>query len=156
MKGDLIFICECCGTHIKGKWASRCGECRSEIYALRAASIAAIAKEVNSGRIMAAKNYYCVDCGRPANHYDHRDYNKPLVIEPVCRKCNYDRGSVDTHKKFNRYGYEGKSPIKAREPIMSRRRWLSGFHRKNFINRPVNIKYWVRIPNLENHRRNHD
>ena len=34
----------------------------------------------------------CVDCGAPARDYDHRDYNKPLDVEPVCRRCNILRG----------------------------------------------------------------
>ena len=33
-----------------------------------------------------------MDCGAPARHYDHRDYNKPLEIEPVCVRCNLLRG----------------------------------------------------------------
>lgn len=34
----------------------------------------------------------CVDCGHPAKHYDHRDYGQPLIVEPVCQKCNVKRG----------------------------------------------------------------
>lgn len=34
----------------------------------------------------------CVDCGKPACDYDHRDYSKPLQVEPVCRSCNLLRG----------------------------------------------------------------
>jgi hypothetical protein len=34
----------------------------------------------------------CVDCGLPARGYDHRDYSKPLAVEPVCRGCNRKRG----------------------------------------------------------------
>ena len=34
----------------------------------------------------------CVDCGNQARYYDHRDYNKPLDVEPVCHNCNYKRG----------------------------------------------------------------
>ena len=34
----------------------------------------------------------CVDCGKPARLYDHRDYLKPLVVFPVCHKCNGKRG----------------------------------------------------------------
>lgn len=34
----------------------------------------------------------CVDCGAPAKHYDHRDYSKPLDVEPVCHACNVRRG----------------------------------------------------------------
>ena len=36
----------------------------------------------------------CKDCGKPAAHYDHRDYAKPLEVESVCHKCNHKRGSA--------------------------------------------------------------
>jgi hypothetical protein len=34
----------------------------------------------------------CVDCERPATIYEHRDYSKPLDVEPVCHLCNVRRG----------------------------------------------------------------
>lgn len=34
----------------------------------------------------------CVDCGKGAHCYDHRDYTKPLAVEPVCIRCNRLRG----------------------------------------------------------------
>lgn len=34
----------------------------------------------------------CADCGAPATDYDHRDYNKPLEVDAVCRSCNFKRG----------------------------------------------------------------
>lgn len=34
----------------------------------------------------------CADCGDRAIQYDHRDYNKPLVVDPVCQSCNLRRG----------------------------------------------------------------
>lgn len=34
----------------------------------------------------------CADCGKAASYYDHRDYRKPLDVEPVCPSCNYRRG----------------------------------------------------------------
>lgn len=34
----------------------------------------------------------CVDCGKLAYGYDHRDYTKPLAVEPVCQSCNKLRG----------------------------------------------------------------
>lgn len=34
----------------------------------------------------------CMDCGAPAAEYDHRDYKKPLTVDPVCRACNQARG----------------------------------------------------------------
>ena len=34
----------------------------------------------------------CVDCSNKATQYEHRDYKKPLEVEPVCRRCNFIRG----------------------------------------------------------------
>jgi hypothetical protein len=36
----------------------------------------------------------CVDCGEPAIEYDHRDYGRPLDVQPVCRRCNKKRGTA--------------------------------------------------------------
>jgi hypothetical protein len=39
--------------------------------------------------IPPAKALNCVDCGQPANQYDHpRGYENALDIEPVCYKCH--------------------------------------------------------------------
>lgn len=34
----------------------------------------------------------CVDCGEQAKHWEHRSYARPLLVEPVCQKCNIKRG----------------------------------------------------------------
>lgn len=34
----------------------------------------------------------CTDCSGNAIEYDHRDYNQPLAVQPVCRRCNLRRG----------------------------------------------------------------
>ena len=36
----------------------------------------------------------CVDCARKAKQYEHRDYGKPLSVQPVCYSCNKKRGSA--------------------------------------------------------------
>jgi hypothetical protein len=36
----------------------------------------------------------CTDCGNPACQYDHRDYSRPLDVDPVCRSCNKKRGTA--------------------------------------------------------------
>lgn len=51
-----------------------------------------VRRAVLAGDIPAARTLTCVDCGKPAWCYDHRDYSKPLEVEPVCRKCNARRG----------------------------------------------------------------
>lgn len=42
-------------------------------------------------KLGSAAGRKCVDCGRPADRWDHRDYRKPLEVEPVCRSCNWYR-----------------------------------------------------------------
>jgi hypothetical protein len=39
----------------------------------------------------------CVDCGKPARNYDHRDYHKPLEVDPVCLSCNKQRGPAEPY-----------------------------------------------------------
>ena len=73
------------------------------LYCLKCAGVAnlrngareayrAIARARANGLLPAAKEFQCVDCGKQALDWDHRDYNKPLDVEPVCRSCNKLRG----------------------------------------------------------------
>ena len=59
------------------------------------AAISAVSNAKYSGRLpylTGAIN--CVDCAEPATKYDHRDYSRPLDVEPVCNACNIRRGSA--------------------------------------------------------------
>lgn len=51
-----------------------------------------VAAAIRYGFLLPANSHKCVDCGDPAIGYDHRDYNKPLEVEPVCTRCNNHRG----------------------------------------------------------------
>lgn len=53
-----------------------------------------VAKEIKAGRLPSPKTLPCADCGKPAHGYEHRDYNRPLDVEPICRACNTRRGSA--------------------------------------------------------------
>lgn len=53
----------------------------------------AVKNEVMNGRLLPAKDCKCVDCGKQAQCYDHRDYRKPLMVEPVCKSCDGKRGA---------------------------------------------------------------
>lgn len=50
---------------------------------------------VQAGLMPAADECYCVDCGGLAHVYDHRDYSRPLDVQPVCRSCNQKRGPAE-------------------------------------------------------------
>lgn len=47
---------------------------------------------VRLGYLKPISECQCADCGEPATDYDHRDYNRPLDVDPVCRPCNFKRG----------------------------------------------------------------
>ena len=51
-----------------------------------------VKKAIKNGILLPLENLLCVDCGKQAKCYDHRDYNKPLEVVPVCKKCNRIRG----------------------------------------------------------------
>ena len=47
---------------------------------------------VMGGILPKPETLNCVDCGRKAEHWEHRDYLKPLDVDPVCTRCNIKRG----------------------------------------------------------------
>lgn len=59
-------------------------------------SHAAVQVAIRRGLLPSLKagEYACTDCGSVAHEYDHRDYGRPLDVEPVCRSCNKQRGTA--------------------------------------------------------------
>ena len=92
-KLDNHKVCARCYAPFLGYPMSRyCAPCRP--IALRA-QLAAASKVKNAifyKRILPPTAFQCVDCGRKARDYEHRDYDEPLKVEPVCRACNIARG----------------------------------------------------------------
>jgi len=71
------------------KMAKFCEECFCGSRPSKVSSV--VERAVREGRLKPVRDCICVDCGAPARHYDHRDYNKPDVVEPVCKRCNANR-----------------------------------------------------------------
>lgn len=75
----------------------RCPECRSryddarDVAGMRAAH-KAVKLAIKTGALLPARAHVCTDCGSPAVCYDHRDYSRPLDVQPVCIGCNWRRG----------------------------------------------------------------
>jgi hypothetical protein len=71
-----------------------CLDCAPKASGLGGAKAAwlAVNKAVKRGELRPAREQKCADCGKQAAHYDHRDYSKPLAVDPVCRSCNRKRG----------------------------------------------------------------
>jgi hypothetical protein len=69
-----------------------CRPCAQQHKKLCAVACSKVGNAIRRGLIPPAKAFACVDCGGPARDYDHRDYSKPLAVEPVCHPCNLRRG----------------------------------------------------------------
>lgn len=87
--------CIRCGKHAEKH--GRTGICQ-RCYLARddeaRAAIALVHKAIRRGEMDRADAHSCVDCGKQARDYDHRDYLKPLDVVPVCRGCNVRRGTA--------------------------------------------------------------
>jgi hypothetical protein len=58
---------------------------------MRAAQI--VCRAIKAGKLTHPTKLVCVDCKiRPATSYEHRDYAKPLDVDPICQSCNIKRG----------------------------------------------------------------
>lgn len=58
---------------------------------------------IATGKVPSARGLVCVDCSEPATEYDHRDYTKPLEVDPVCRSCNHRRGPAHPYLCLDDY-----------------------------------------------------
>lgn len=87
----MIALCVRCGKVPPRTKASKfCDPC---LIGSKPASVEwAVRRAIRRGELKPVKDCVCVDCGAPAQHYDHRDYNKPTEVDPVCRGCNAKRG----------------------------------------------------------------
>jgi hypothetical protein len=74
-----------------GTWRY-CWPCDAIVTRVRERALRRVKVAVRCGELPSARTLLCVDCGRPAFDYDHRDYDRPLDVAPVCRGCNLRRG----------------------------------------------------------------
>ena len=89
--------CFICGDAAYSRFARFCDRC---FRGSKPASIEyAVRRAIRLGELKPVKECICVDCGAPARHYDHRDYNKPTDVEPVCARCNSRRGPATRYGK---------------------------------------------------------
>lgn len=98
-----VWVCLECkapvqGAAVKGRPPLRCNPCghvhrerRRTVQGKEAAHFA-VRGAVAAGDLPPATERICVDCGAQADCYDHRDYSRPLAVEPVCFSCNLVRG----------------------------------------------------------------
>jgi hypothetical protein len=76
----------------------RCDACIKELGPLfvdwtgKAYAGRMVQRAIKRGELRPPYEFECADCQKQAMQYDHRDYNKPLDVVPVCRSCNITRG----------------------------------------------------------------
>lgn len=102
-RGSLVlFSCVNCGKQemVSGGNATfRCAACKeADFFHVRRSVTgkeyagAQVYKAIRAGALPHPSRCQCADCGARADRYDHRDYNKPLDVDPVCARCNIQRG----------------------------------------------------------------
>jgi hypothetical protein len=94
---DAVRKCVVCGGEPYSARAKFCDDC---LTGSKPASVEyAVLRAVRRGELRPVRECVCVDCGAPARHYDHRDYNKPTEVDPVCVPCNMRRGPAIRYGK---------------------------------------------------------
>jgi Bacterial regulatory protein, Fis family len=94
-------LCVVCDTPFLGRVVpirSYCDTCRPFVQEV----IGRAHKVMHAANIPAAAGYECVDCKRPAFSWDHRYYSQPLEVEPVCARCNTNRGPAHDVRQLAR------------------------------------------------------
>lgn len=85
-------VCAACDQsyQLPEKWAHRdyCIDCGIDAFYAQTDAASQVSKAIRLGRLMRADQFRCVDCDAWADRYDHRDYHKPLAVDPVCARCN--------------------------------------------------------------------
>jgi DNA-directed RNA polymerase subunit RPC12/RpoP len=90
-----IIICHTCGKPWKRNSNDiRCNPCGRIVERGFGRAHGAVLRAVKRGDLpnLRTTEVACVDCGKRAIRYDHRDYLKRLDVEPVCQACNRRRG----------------------------------------------------------------
>jgi hypothetical protein len=90
--------CDCGGTAIDRSPSDRCDPCRlarsERIVAIQMPATREVHKAIRRGLLpdLRKVKLKCTDCDEVARQYDHRDYDYPLLVAPVCIACNNRRG----------------------------------------------------------------
>lgn len=86
------FVCVMCSVvHTSFHRNRVCEDCFGANHREAQKAIGTVTRAKRKG-MPKATAFACVDCGKPASVYEHRDYTKPLDVVPTCRACNTRRG----------------------------------------------------------------
>lgn len=86
--------CIVCGSPLKPdiRITYYCQTCRPLVKQAQMACRTTLHRAIRRKVLPKADQLWCKDCGMQATVYDHRDYDKPLQVEPLCHRCNARRG----------------------------------------------------------------
>ena len=89
--GDAFFIQQV------GRMPLHCAECDAEYRIMKGKICNKVMRAIRDGKLKPARESYCVDCKAEgkrirAQVLEHRSYDRPLDVVPVCRTHNYLRG----------------------------------------------------------------
>jgi hypothetical protein len=88
--------CAKCATPATGYWKlsywGLCSRCHRVEFEAQEAGRKIFQAAKRKGQFGKVTDYSCVDCGKRAQVWEHRDYRKPLEVEPCCYSCNQKRG----------------------------------------------------------------
>ena len=119
-------LCSLCGESWRDGQRMHCRHCGTLNFIYRkygtgqSDALRAVKREIREGRLCPPTEFACVDCGKPATAYEHRDYNLPLDVVPTCRPCNAKRGyAIPKRMTFDEFMAQVKRThfIKGQWPI---------------------------------------
>lgn len=90
--------CRRCGGSLDEYERYVCASCfhgrLDDLRRIRGPALRRVRRAIRDGLLpsLTDNEIACVDCGNRATLYEHRDYSEPLVVDPVCRRCNIKRG----------------------------------------------------------------
>lgn len=90
-----IYTCRVCSVEYEGYFVGRhwyCEVCRLAHFEAQRFAASWVGRAIRAGVLMPARMLRCIDCGDWAHGWEHRDYSKPLDVEPTCSSCNFKRG----------------------------------------------------------------
>jgi len=100
--------CLVCDSIFTTSTKTYCGRCLPVVRQIQSTAQA----KTRAGNPPDVTGLICLDCGKPAQAYDHRHYSRPLEIDPVCVNCNRKRGpSLDIRELArSALGLDGTEP----------------------------------------------
>lgn len=93
-----VFVCQLCKQtntqHRCGRQKTICNACYLTWRTAQSRARVAIQRAVRKKILPHPKTLLCVDCGRAADGYEHRSYDrgKELDVVAICGVCNHRRG----------------------------------------------------------------